>query len=169
MPGLFCFYFIINKSSFDAVKFMGDFNRFLMASTNADKFATAWLGIYDHKNKSMLSVNAGHNPIYLLKKDETDIHKLSAGGLMLGSIDLPYNSETVVLNSGDAIVFYTDGIPEAMDKDENDFGEDRFEKLLLSNKNLNANDFSKLIFDELKKYRGNAEQSDDITLGIIKF
>ena len=162
-------YFIVNQSSFDAVKFMGDFNRFLMASTNADKFATAWLGIYDHNDKKMLSINAGHNPVYLLRKGDDQIHKLTAGGLMLGSIDLPYNSETVPLYAGDTIVFYTDGIPEAMDINENEFGDNRFEEILSANRDLNANDFSKLIFDELKEYRGGAEQSDDITLGIIKF
>ena len=88
---------------------------------------------------------------------------------MLGSIDLPYNSESLTLHTGDTIVFYTDGIPEAMDIYENEFGEARFEELLSSNKRLEANELSKLVFDEIKKYRGNAEQSDDITLGVIKF
>ena len=163
------FYFLVNKSNFNAIDFMQTFNKFLMASTNADKFATAWLGVYDQSNKTLLSISAGHNPTYLLRKEKNELQKLNAGGLMLGSIDLPYSSETIDLCNGDAIVFYTDGIPEAMNINEEEFGEERFENLLLKNNNMKANELSKFIFDEIKKYRGAAEQSDDITLGIVKF
>ena len=104
-----------------------------------------------------------------MRKNMNELQKLNAGGLMLGSIDLPYISETVVLGNEDSIIFYTDGIPEAMNIKEEEFGEERFENLLLENKNLKANELSKLVFDEIKKYRGAAEQSDDITLGIVKF
>ena len=87
---------------------------------------------------------------------------------MLGSIDLPYSSEIINLQTGDMIVFYTDGIPEAMNKNEEEFGEERFEKLLSKNKNLDVNELSKIVFDEIKMFRGDAEQSDDITLGILR-
>jgi serine phosphatase RsbU (regulator of sigma subunit) len=86
----------------------------------------------------------------------------------MGSIDFPYNYEIVKIDSGDSIIFYTDGVPEAMNVNEEEFGEKRFEELLLSNRNLHPNDLSKVIFDEIKKYRGDAEQSDDITLGILR-
>ena len=140
-----------------------------MASTNEDKFATAWLGVYDHVKKVLVSINAGHNPTYLLKRDEDHLQQLNVGGLMLGCIDLPYNSETIELMHGDTLIFYTDGIPEAMNEQEEEFGVERFEKLLLINRDKRAGELSKLIFDEIKKYRGSAEQSDDITLGIVKF
>jgi serine phosphatase RsbU (regulator of sigma subunit) len=87
---------------------------------------------------------------------------------MLGSLDLPYSSENISLNTGDIIVFYTDGIPEAMNLNEEEFGEERFENLLLENKRLGLNELSQLIFGQLKKFRGIVEQSDDITLGIIQ-
>jgi serine phosphatase RsbU (regulator of sigma subunit) len=86
----------------------------------------------------------------------------------MGSIDFPYDYETVKLDSGDTIIFYTDGVPEAMNINEEEFGEKRFEELLLSNRDLHPNDLSKVIFNEIKKYRGEAEQSDDITLGILR-
>lgn len=56
-----------------------------------------------------------------------------------------------------------------MNIDKEEFGEKRFEESLLANRNLNPNDLSKTIFEEIKKYRGIVEQSDDITLGILKF
>jgi len=55
-----------------------------------------------------------------------------------------------------------------MNKNEEEFGEERFENLLITYRNLEPNDLSKMIFEEVKHYRGETEQSDDITLGIIK-
>ncbi len=162
------FYFIISKNNFDTIEFVQSFNKFLIASTTPDKFVTAWFGFYNCKSNRLTSINAGHNPIYFFRNNSDSFDKLSVGGLMLGSLEFPYCSETIELTSNDMIVFYTDGIPEAMNRDNEEFGENRFEKLLLTNRNLNANDLSKLVFDEVKKYRGDAEQSDDITLGIIK-
>ena len=162
------FYFIVRKENYNANEFVQSFNRFLISSTTSDKFATAWFGFYSQSNKNLISINAGHNPTYLFKHGNSSFEKLSAGGLLLGSIDLPYSSEIINLQTGDMIVFYTDGIPEAMNKNEEEFGEERFEKLLSKNKNLDVSELSKIVFDEIKVFRGDAEQSDDITLGILR-
>ena len=163
------FYFIVQKSELNPVEFVQSFNRFLIASTTSDKFATAWFGFYNKTNNTMVSINAGHNPPYLISSDSGSLTTLNEGGMILGSLDFPYVSETIQLKSGNVIVFYTDGIPEAMNEAEEEFGEKRFEELLVANCNLNPADLSKVIFDEIKRYRGSAEQSDDITLGILKF
>lgn len=162
------FYFIVQKETFDEVEMVRSFNRFLISSTTPDKYATAWFGIYDSSNSILTSINAGHNPPYLIKDSNDKIIKLTEGGLILGSIDFPYASETIALSSGDTIVFYTDGIPEAMNEIEEEFGEEKFEKLLLENKKSDVNSLTKIIFDKIESFRQNAEQSDDITLGIIK-
>ena len=161
-------YFIVQKDNFDPIDMVQTFNRFLISSTTSDKFATAWFGILNTQSKTLHSINAGHNPPYLLKADSNNLSKLSAGGLMLGSLDFPYSSESIQLSEKDILIFYTDGIPEAMNKNEEEFGEEKFENLLIAYRNLEPNNLSKIIFDEVKHYRGEAEQSDDITLGIIK-
>ncbi|MFA7227444.1 MAG: GAF domain-containing SpoIIE family protein phosphatase [Melioribacteraceae bacterium] len=161
-------YFIISKENFNTLDFVHSFNRFLVASTTADKFVTAWFGFYDRSDKTLTSINAGHNPVYIIRDGSDSIEELSAGGLMLGAMEFPYISEKLELRKNDLVVFYTDGIPEAMNNKEEEFGEDSFKRLLLLNKNLEPDSLSKLIFDELKLYRGEAEQSDDITLGILK-
>lgn len=161
-------YFIVQKENLNPIEMVQSFNRFLISSTTPDKFATAWFGIFNSQTKMLTSINAGHNPSYVLKASRTDLIKLSVGGLMLGSLDLPFLSETVQLEKDDLIVFYTDGIPEAMNINEEEFGEECFERLVITNRNLEPNDLSKIIFDEIKHYRAEAEQSDDITLGIIK-
>ncbi len=163
------FYFIVQKSAFNPVEFVQTFNRFLIASTTSDKFATAWFGFYNQTTQSMISINAGHNPPYFINSDSGSFNTLDEGGMILGSLDFPYVSETIFLNKGNIIVYYTDGIPEAMNEFEVEFGEKRFEELLIANCRLSPADLSKAIFDDIKRYRGTAEQSDDITLGILKF
>ncbi len=161
-------YLILSGNNFNLSQFVVSLNKFLIASTGTDKFVTAWFGLYDHSKEIMHSINAGHNPIYLLRNNSSQLEKLTTGGLMLGSIDFPYSSEELSLSENDLIVFYTDGIPEAMNLRGEEFGEKFFEDILLLNRNLNVSDISDLIFSEIYKYRGKAEQSDDITLGIIR-
>ena len=161
-------YLILIGNNFNLAQFVVSLNKFLIASTRMDKFVTAWFGLYNHSTGIMHSINAGHNPIYFLRRNSTQLEKSTTGGLMLGSIDLPYESEELSLSENDLLVFYTDGIPEAMNSRGKEFGEKNFEDILLLNRNLNVSDFSDLVFNEIKKYRGKTEQSDDITLGILR-
>ena len=161
-------YLILTANNFNLTQFVASFNKFLIASTGMDKFVTAWFGLFDHSTKIIKSINAGHNPIYYLKNNTDQLENLTTGGLMLGSIDFPYESEELPLAENDLIVFYTDGIPEAMNSRGEEFGEKNFEDILLLNRNLNVSDFSDLVFSEIKKYRGKTEQSDDITFGILR-
>lgn len=161
-------YFIINIVEFDLKLFVEALNRFLISSTTADKFATAWFGLIDHKEKSLLSINAGHNPIYLYKNEEDILTTLDKGGLLLGSIDLPFEVECISLEKNDTLIFYTDGIPEAMDNAECEYGDDRFGNLILKNKNVSSDKLLQTILDDVIMFRGTEEQSDDITCGIIK-
>jgi len=87
---------------------------------------------------------------------------------MLGVLEAPYISEKIELNSSDTIIFYTDGVTEAFDIDENEFGEDRFEDFLLDKNKLHPEEISNQLFDSISDFRGDAEQSDDITIGILK-
>lgn len=161
-------YLILNKENFELNQFVESLNKFLITSTGSDKFVTAWFGLFDLSSKILKSINAGHDPVYLLKENDNTITEMSVGGLMLGSIELPYVSEKVNLHRNDLLVFYTDGIPEAMNLGGKEFGNDRFKNILLNNKSDSIENISSTIFSEIKKYRGRAEQSDDITLGIIR-
>lgn len=161
-------YFIINKDVFDLKLFVESLNRFLISATTSDKFSTAWFGVIDHKQKTLMSVNAGHNPIYLYKNNESLLTTLTIGGLLLGSIDLPFDTENIKLEKNDVLIFYTDGIPEAMNKNDVEYGEERFEKLITKNILLSPQKLLNKILKGIELFRGTAEQSDDITCGIIK-
>lgn len=87
---------------------------------------------------------------------------------MLGSIDLPYQEERILLKKGDLISLYTDGVTEAMNSRKKEFGEERFKKILIRNRNCSAQSIINSVIGDINKFRGAAEQSDDITIGIIK-
>lgn len=161
-------YLIISKEQFDLKEFVASLNRFLITSTTQDKFATAWFGLFNHQEKSLLSINAGHNPTYMFISRESKLVQLTKGGLLLGSIDFPYDAELISLKKNDMIIFYTDGIPEAMNKMNKEYGEERFEKLIVKNSEYTPDKILQRIITNLNRYRGNTEQSDDITLGIVK-
>ncbi|HQJ74511.1 MAG TPA: PP2C family protein-serine/threonine phosphatase, partial [Bacteroidota bacterium] len=69
---------------------------------------------------------------------------------------------------GDLFVFYTDGIIEAMNKDNEEYGEERFIKIINENSNNSSKEIIKNILQDVKKFIGKASQHDDITLLVIK-
>ncbi|MFZ1322111.1 MAG: GAF domain-containing SpoIIE family protein phosphatase [Ignavibacteria bacterium] len=160
-------YFDQNEDKFELKDFVNCLNRILLQSTTAEKFATAWFGLYDHSAKTLESVNAGHNVTYVFDS-KGELSELKTGGLFLGSFDLEYNSESVSLDTGNVVFFFTDGVNEAMDSELNQFGDERLEKLIRRNLKNSADFILKDLLNEIDKFAGDADQSDDITCGVIK-
>jgi len=159
-------YLVLNSDLFNLVDFVGSLNKFLIKATTVDKFATAWIGLYNHDVAEIEYVNSGHNPTYLLRGLE--IIELAEGGMLLGSIDLPYKSEKHRLKKDDKIVFYTDGVTEAMNIKNEEYGEEEFQKVIRKNKKADSVKFVSEVISEIKQFTGSAEQSDDITCGVIR-
>ena len=88
---------------------------------------------------------------------------------MIGYLrDQVYTQHEVEFSEGDILVAYTDGITEAMNPDEHEFGEERLKKILIANREMNSYDLKKKILSEISKFTGQKDQSDDLTLVIIK-
>ena len=134
------------------------------ASTD-DKFITAIIAILHPKTGELESLNAGHNPAYILKADNT-VKDLTEGGLPLGMVDmgLPFESERITLSKGDRLFFYTDGITEAEDG-KGGFYEDvkTLRQFAEQHKPKKAASFISDLITDIKKFTGSAPQSDDIT------
>ena len=156
----------ISKEKFDLTELVKSLNRVLIESTTEEKFATCWFGLYRHSDKKFISINAGHNVTFLFRGKE--IIELKEGGLFLGSIDMDFKSEEIQLRKNDQILCYTDGVPEATNIDFNFFGDD--ELLVSASKNLakGPENIVNTILSDLRNFVNGAEQSDDITCGIIK-
>ena len=144
-------------------------NSLIYGNTDIDKFITFFWGLLDTETHTFEYVNAGHNPPYLLRNDGT-VETLSEGGLILGILDPPppYSSGIVLLEPGDTIVGYTDGVNEAMSSEMVEFGDDRFLELLEDCRDLDALSTITRVRDEIVEYARGAPQSDDITMLVAK-
>ena len=114
-------------------------------------------------------MNAGHNPTYIIR-GKNSLEELKTGGIPLGMMGLPfpYTSKSTVINPGDRLVLYTDGVTEAMNENEEEYGEERLEQLIIENKNQTTEKIAELIIESVNHYAGALPQSDDITLVVIK-
>ena len=112
-------------------------------------------------------VNAGHNECVLLGKDGEAL--LKSTGLPLGMLGgMVYEEKSLQINAGDIIALYSDGVPEAYDETEQEWGEERLNALLKRAKNYSASAISEKIVTEIDAFAADAPQHDDITLLIIK-
>lgn len=143
-------------------------NDLVAENTTNGSFITFFWGIIDNEKKELTFVNAGHNPPLLIRNSQ--IIKLKRGGMILGVMPtiVPYLSDTLALESNDAIVLFTDGITEAMNVKWEEYSDEKLEELVLEKSVLD----SKLILEEIKTsvelFTVGAEQSDDITCMVIK-
>lgn len=146
----------------------GLLNDLVFENTNDGRFITFFWMIVNDDERKITYVNAGHNPPILLK--ENNLVHLDIGGIILGVVKtmMPYLSEEVKLDSGDVIVLFTDGVTEAKNKFDEEFGDDKFENLLLELKKFSADEILKKIKIELEKFSDGVSQSDDITIVVIK-
>jgi len=112
--------------------------------------------------------NAGHNPPALYRSQSQQISTLSVGGAVAGVLpDASYETERINLEIGDVLIFYTDGITEAMNAEEELFGEERLHKLIAENSSLGAQQIIEAISNQLKEFSAGALE-DDATLVVVK-
>jgi sigma-B regulation protein RsbU (phosphoserine phosphatase) len=144
-------------------------NKLIYKSSPSDKFITFFIAVLDSKTGELDIVNAGHNPIFLLRKNNT-LEKLDAGGVGLGMFDfgIPFAGQKSIIRSGDKLFLYTDGIPEAMNEKEEEYSDDKMIKFFIEHSDKSSDDFIKSMVNDVKKYVGITPQSDDITAMILK-
>lgn len=159
---------LYEEISFDLAKVTEKINELIYENTSAEKFITFFWGILDSENNSFEYINAGHNPPFQLKDDK--IIRLTEGGFMIGILDfgVSYEVGKIILGKDDVIVFYTDGVTEAMDKNGEEFGEERLVNVLQENKNKNPQEILDNIKDSIINFTKNTSQYDDITLIVLK-
>ena len=143
-------------------------NNLIVQNTDIDKFITAVYGILDIEKRMFHYSNAGHNPPLLVHADDT-FEQMEKGGLVLGMMqDTPYEEGTISLRPNDRIVMYTDGVTEAMDANEEEFGEEGLMNTILEDMGLSAESLGQKIVQRVLSFAANDQQQDDITLVIIK-
>ena len=145
-------------------------NNLLCYESVSCMFVTVFYGIMNMKTGDLEYANAGHNPPYILRNDNT-IQKLeNSSDIILGCFENhQFTSRIIHLDPNDGILLYTDGVSEAFDQDENAYGEKRLEQLLSTLDRLNANIIVNAIVEDVNNFAQGFPQSDDITLLSLKY
>lgn len=151
-------------------------NSLLYASGTEEKYATFF---YSHLNPDtdvLTTLNAGHNPPLLVRKDGT--YKWlgeEVGGIPLGMFPnemvpniAEYEAENVQLASGDVVVYYTDGVTETVNVEDEYYEEDRLVEDSKACKDSDAEGIRKYLHDAVMGFQGEADQFDDLTLLILR-
>jgi serine phosphatase RsbU (regulator of sigma subunit) len=143
-------------------------NKLLYYSTSPEKFATAFYGILNTARHVLWFTNAGHDSPYVLNKEKSTT-RLQTGGVPLGMLeDFPFEEEEVPMHSGDLLVVYSDGVTEAWNTDEVEFGEQRLAEVIHQHHERPASEVVERIVAAVKQHTGSAPQADDITLVVLK-
>ncbi|TFB10083.1 hypothetical protein E3V36_04800 [Candidatus Marinimicrobia bacterium MT.SAG.2] len=143
-------------------------NEILYENTTADKFVTFFVAVLDPISRKLTYCNAGHNPP--LRFSETgEVTTLEEGGLIIGMMPgVEYETETIEIVKGDKIVMYTDGITEAEDKEEVEYGEKRLIDHIKRNLQLSPEELLGSIVDDVNNHAVDLSSQDDVTLLILE-
>jgi hypothetical protein len=132
------------------------------------RFTTAFFAEYDAARRSFTYINAGHNnPI--LRRASGLIERLDVGGLPLGIMpEAAYESASVVIAPGDWLVVFTDGVVEAENTRQDEFGEARLLSLIGAASTATPAEMLKRLMADLDLFVGNTPQHDDVTCMLLK-
>jgi serine phosphatase RsbU (regulator of sigma subunit)/putative methionine-R-sulfoxide reductase with GAF domain len=139
------------------------------ANNRADMFVTAWYGVLDPASHRVVFANAGHSLALHVAAADGAMRQLRPAGMPLGVADsLTLARETIALAPGDLLVLYTDGVIDALNEAEEDFGQDRLEALLFGRRHLAAQEVVDALLAAIHTHTGQAPLYDDVTLVVLR-
>ena len=143
-------------------------NELMYKCTPSQMFATLYYGILDIHQHSIQYANAGHNwPIHFNPPNEPIM--LNSNGLALGLVpNVAYNEYVLTLQPGDVVIIYSDGITEAMNSEDEEFGEEKMKHFIQQHQNISAKDLAQKLINEVTEHTNHCPPMDDRTLVVIK-
>ena len=145
-------------------------NDLLLAKTSGERFASLFWCTYDPADATLRYVNAGHPPAFLLRARSRVVERLDEGGPVLGVIPgAPYRSGSARVAPGDLLVTYSDGIAEAADDREDEFGLDRIVASVCAHETSSARGICDAVLSDLERFATRLEGRDDRTLLVLRF
>ena len=153
----------------DTAEILRRVNNELYRGNDSSMFVTVFCGILHMKTGEVIFSNGGHNPPYLYREGALEMlaHKHGPALGILEEID--YGSDKIILQSGDMLVMYTDGVSEAMNGLNEMYGVQRLEQAIVGNENAKGEEILKGIMIEVEQFVSGAEQSDDITMLAVHY
>jgi sigma-B regulation protein RsbU (phosphoserine phosphatase) len=142
-------------------------NRSVARSAMPGKFITLFYGEVDTQANRLCFSNAGHN-YPMLRRTSGELEELATGGLMLGPMeDSTYDVGETAFAPGDSLLLYSDGVSEAMDTRDQEYGEDRLRAIWKGCAGTLTRDVPDRIVQDVERFRGSKAQSDDITVVVV--
>ena len=146
-------------------------NRTVFSSVQTGLLMTCCYLVFDFQKKTLNYTNAGHPFPYHYCRATDQLERLDSTDLLLGIPgfqDVDFTTVERRLDHGDLLVIYSDGIPEAANADEEEFGEERMAEIVLANKDNSAEEIKDCVLDAVSRHCQGMAQADDITLVVAK-
>lgn len=147
-------------------------NDLIYQDSQSGMFVTLFYTFYDAPNHQLRYASAGHNEQLIFRHDTRTFEKLGTRGRPLGVLDSTqhgaFGEGKAFLSEGDLLILYTDGVVEAINERNEEFGFDRFCRIISDNMLLSSDQLVKKILREVRTFAGNEPPYDDFTLLILK-
>jgi sigma-B regulation protein RsbU (phosphoserine phosphatase) len=145
---------------------IGRIDRHLQKYAATRKFLTCFFGVIEPDSGTLRYVSAGHNPA-LLRRGDGSVDQIKATGVPLGMFpNASWKEETVILEPGDLLCVYTDGVTEALNAADEEFGMDRLSRLLVAPSS--PDEICRAVFENVSAFAADVPQYDDQTLLILR-
>jgi len=145
-------------------------NDLLLAKTSGARFASLFWCAFDPSDATLRYVNAGHPPAFLIRAGGTVVERLDEGGPVLGVISgAPYRSGRTAVVPGDLLVTYSDGIAEAANHRDDEFGLDRIVASVREHDTSSARGICDAVLEDVERFAPRQDGRDDRTLLVVRF
>jgi sigma-B regulation protein RsbU (phosphoserine phosphatase) len=164
-----CLHLLVSAVADDLTVLVARVNRHLAGFSSTRKFVTLFFAVFDPASRRLDYVNAGHNPGLWLARDGKTPTLLPAGGLPIGMLlNVTHKQASVAMSPGDTLVLYSDGITEAIDGADEEFGMDRLTALVCEGRTEPPAELSRRIFAAVSDFTRGVAQYDDQTVLIAR-
>ena len=143
---------------------LGELNTLLEEDNETMMFVTLFYAVYNPSDGSLTYANGGHNPPLLVHADGTSMELPTTDGVALGVMPgMKYEQNTITVEPTDTVVFYTDGVSEAMNAAGEEFGMQRLADVFSAQPPESAEATNQAVFEAVHAFAADTPQSDDIT------
>lgn len=144
-------------------------NRLLLEDTASEMFVSVFYGIIDPSTGELRYASAGHNPPLLCRGKEGPSEQLEAPGIILGIIeDVHLEERSVQMEAGDTLILYTDGVTEAINAEEEQFGEERLRTFTCAGRTQDLATLRRSLLAAVEEFCQGQPPFDDITLVLVR-
>ena len=148
---------------------LAEVNRLLCENNETAMFVTVFFAVYDPATGEMVYANGGHNPPLIVHADGASTTMRRPPGVALGAVpEFPFGKDSVTLKPGETAVLYTDGVTEAEDIAQEQFGVERLREVFSAAPAGGARGATEAVFRAVRDFAGDAPQFDDITCLVLQ-